>query len=296
MEIRQLEYFVASVEEGSFYKASTKLFISQPAISKAIASLEDELDAMLFVRSSRGLRVTARGEKLYHDAKSILHQLDIIKNDDKNNNEHLTLSSYPSLLTSRALTDFYNKNKDSLEIDYREGTVQNIIENVSSGISEIGILYISPNQEKTLSHILSHKSLEFIAIKENELCIYMGTQHEKYGNEETVSIDCLSEYKYIRGLRDFFSVEHHFDYVNLNEINTSKFQDVVVTNSDHLVSEMLGRTDLCYLGINAQTHTVKLKNYINSDKKRLILGYIKNKTVKLSRVAHDFLALAQGYL
>ncbi|MFI3272646.1 MAG: LysR family transcriptional regulator [Pseudomonadota bacterium] len=296
MEIRQLEYFVASVEEKSFYKASTKLFISQPAISKAIASLENELQASLFIRSSRGLRLTDRGERLYHEAKNILHQISIIKDEGYNRNECLRLSSYPSRLIAKDLTNFYNKYRDTLEIDYREGTVQNIIQNVNSGISEFGILYISPNQEKTLSHILSHNNLEFIPILENELCIYMGEKHEKYGHEETVTIDALSEYKYIRGLKDFFSVEHHFDYVNLNEINTSKFQDVVVTNSDHLVTEMLANTDLCYLGINITNHVVKSKNYIDSEKKRLILGYIKNKTANLSRVAEEFLHMAGKYV
>lgn len=296
MEIRQLEYFVASVEEKSFYKASTKLFISQPAISKAIASLESELESTLFIRSSRGLLLTARGEKLYHDAKNILHQIDIIKDDSHDTNERLRVSSYPSRLVSVALTDFYNQNSDSLEIDYREGTVQDIIHNVRAGISEIGILYISPNQEKALSHILSHNDLSFIPLKENELCIYMGAQHEKHGKNEIVEIDCINSYKYIRGLRDFFSVEHHFDYVNLNEINTSKFQDVVVTNSDHLVSEMLARTDLCYLGINAKTHAVKSKNYIRSDKKKLLLGYIKNKSVQTSKVVQAFLPLIDKYL
>lgn len=296
MEIRQLEYFVTSVEEKSFYKASTKLFISQPAISKAIASLENELEASLFIRSSRGLRLTARGEKLYHHAKNILHQIAIIKDDSNDTKERLRLSSYPSRVIASDLTQFYNEHANTLEIDYREGTVQNIIENVSSGISEIGILYISPSQEKTLSHILSHNNLEFIPIVENELCIYMGEKHEKYGHEETVPVDYLPQYKYIRGLRDFFSVEHHFDYVNLNEINTSKFQDVVVTNSDHLVTEMLANTDLCYLGINITNHIVKSKNYINSEKKKLILGYIKNKTANLSRIAQKFLLNANRYI
>ncbi|MFI3174374.1 MAG: LysR family transcriptional regulator [Bacillota bacterium] len=289
MEIRQLEYFVASVEEKSFYKASEKLYVSQPAISKAIAKLESDLDEVLFLRTSKGLQLTARGEKIYHYAKNILQQIDIMKTDESTNKNHLRISSYPSLLISNIITDFYNDCESSLEIDYREGSVQDIIDNVNTGISEIGIVYVSPNQQDTLIHILSHNNLEFVPIKENELCIYVGKQHEKYTIDETISIDEMANCQYIRGLRDYFSVEHHFDYVNLNEINTSKFQDVVVTNSDHLVSIMLEKTNLCYLGIDTKRQTIQSKATIDTENKKVMLGYIKNKLSQLEEKTASFL-------
>ena len=50
MKLIQLEYFVRIVEEQSFTKAAEKLFISQPALSKAIQSMEKELKVSLFSR------------------------------------------------------------------------------------------------------------------------------------------------------------------------------------------------------------------------------------------------------
>lgn len=69
-----------------------------------------------------------------------------------------------------ALTDFYNKQSDYFELDYREGTVQDIINNTKLGISVIGILYISPNQEETFAHILSHSDAVVKHQKAKILC------------------------------------------------------------------------------------------------------------------------------
>ena len=53
MNIRQLEYFVKVYESGSFFKAADSLFISQQALSRALATLEQELNAQLFYRNHK---------------------------------------------------------------------------------------------------------------------------------------------------------------------------------------------------------------------------------------------------
>lgn len=288
MEIRQLEYFVTAVAEKSFYKASEKLFTSQPAISKSIALLEKEVGAKLFERTSKGITMTAKGEQFYHYAQNVLKQVEIMKNlDFANNSDTLNIASYPSKTISKLITSFYNKKGQNTH--YREGSVQDIIDFVSTGICEFGLLYISPKQEHSFSHIISHKNLEFVPIKQAELCVYVGKQHEFYRNKQRITIEELSQLKYVRGLKDFFSVEHHFDSISLNEINTAYFQDMVLTNSDHLVSEMLNDTTLCYLGIDLELQVNDNKIVIDSDEKYLTLGYVKNQLFQLSDLSEDFL-------
>ncbi len=288
MELRQLEYFVTSAEEKSFYQAGQTLFTSQPAISKAIANLEKELAAKLFERTNRGLRLTPRGERLYHYAKNILRQAEFIKDLDQAVEESLSLASYPSHRIATILTEFYLQ-QDALQLDYREGSVQDIIELVHTGISQFGIVYISPQQEEVFQHILSHKHLEFVPMQQASLCVYVGEKHPLWGSGQSLDSQTMGELSYIRGVRDFFSVEHHFDYVNLNELNTTYFSDKVLTNSDHLVSLMLEKTDLCYLGIDTTVVDDQGKLPIASEQTHLTLGYIKTKNGILSATAEQFL-------
>lgn len=72
MKRTQLEYFVRTVEEKSFTKAAEKLFISQPALSKSIRSMEKELGFTLFQRDPGKLSLTGEGEAVYRYATDIL--------------------------------------------------------------------------------------------------------------------------------------------------------------------------------------------------------------------------------
>ena len=67
MELRHLRYFVAVAERKGFREASRFLNISQPAISKTLTQLEQELGVELFARSGRTVRLTAQGEVFYKE-------------------------------------------------------------------------------------------------------------------------------------------------------------------------------------------------------------------------------------
>lgn len=76
MDLRVLRYFVRIVESGGFGRAAEQLHITQPALSKAIKSLEDELDVILLERGKRGtqVRLTPSGDIVLRHAKSMLEE------------------------------------------------------------------------------------------------------------------------------------------------------------------------------------------------------------------------------
>lgn len=76
MDIRQLRYFVAVAESGSFSAASTKLRISQPSIGQQVRNLEDELGTVLLQRHSRGIALTPMGETFIGLARDIIGRVD----------------------------------------------------------------------------------------------------------------------------------------------------------------------------------------------------------------------------
>lgn len=81
MDIRQMRYFIAVVETGGFRAASQKLNITQPAISTAIAKLENSLGVRILDRLPRRVTLTGEGRVYYQHAKSILAQIDSAHDD-----------------------------------------------------------------------------------------------------------------------------------------------------------------------------------------------------------------------
>ena len=79
MDLRALKYFTAVVEQQSFSGAAKACFIAQPSISAAIHQLEQELKQTLFIRHTRGVKITEQGEKLYPLATQLLGQAEAIK-------------------------------------------------------------------------------------------------------------------------------------------------------------------------------------------------------------------------
>jgi len=75
MELRQLRYFVAVGEEQHYGRAAQRLRVAQPALSRQIQNLEEEIGFKLFERLPRGVRITAAGEFLLKEARRILQDL-----------------------------------------------------------------------------------------------------------------------------------------------------------------------------------------------------------------------------
>jgi DNA-binding transcriptional LysR family regulator len=76
LEFRQLEYFVAVAEELHFGRAAARMYISQPALSQAIAGVERSLDAKLFVRTRQNVELTHAGSELLRHARAMLADRD----------------------------------------------------------------------------------------------------------------------------------------------------------------------------------------------------------------------------
>src|SRR5216684_3334081 len=77
MELRHLRYFAAVAAHGSFSRAANQLHLTQPALSRQVKSLEDEIGVALIVRGQNTISLTLAGEDFYEEAKDILARVDV---------------------------------------------------------------------------------------------------------------------------------------------------------------------------------------------------------------------------
>src|SRR5260370_11397589 len=75
MELRHLRYFVAVGEEQHYGRAAERLRVAQPALSRQIQDLEEEIGVKLFDRLPRGVKISAAGTSFLNDARRILQQV-----------------------------------------------------------------------------------------------------------------------------------------------------------------------------------------------------------------------------
>lgn len=104
MDLRQLRYFLAVVDEGGVHRAAMALFVAQPSVSQALRVLEKDLGATLFHRTGRSLTLTAAGEALIPAAREVMHGVELARSMvdavDGLRSGRLLISSNPSQAVS----------------------------------------------------------------------------------------------------------------------------------------------------------------------------------------------------
>jgi LysR family nitrogen assimilation transcriptional regulator len=147
MEIRQLRYFVRIVDLGSFSRAAVELFVAQPALSKQVRMLEEELGSSLLRRSVRGVEPTNSGLLFYRHAQSILRQIERvageIAEEQGNPTGLVTLGIPPSpaFLLAAPLVHTVHQRYPGIQLRIREGVSGVLEEMVLNARLDLSLLF-----------------------------------------------------------------------------------------------------------------------------------------------------------
>lgn len=161
MTLQQLKYLVTVAECKNMTAAAEKLYISQPSLSTAIHSLENEMGIKAFARSNKGICITREGEELLSYARNLLEQAEIMKDrfcSDINRKPRFCISCQHYSFAVNAFVEVvkrYDANEYSFTL--RETQTGEIIDDVASGNSELGVLYLNNSNEEVLRKMFKKK-------------------------------------------------------------------------------------------------------------------------------------------
>lgn len=182
MRTEWLNYFLDIAKSGSLHLSAEKFYISQPALGKAIASLERELGYPLFNRTSSGMRLTELGEKTVPIAQEILFQLERcnkIKQDfySEPNSELsgvLDIVTVPTIGTGilPETIQAFGKKYPKIRLTILETNTELGLEQLYKKQSDLGVLVVfddAPFPEEFTSELLWEEQLFAFMRKDNEL-------------------------------------------------------------------------------------------------------------------------------
>lgn len=169
MDTKQLKIFSALVESGSFSKAAADLSLSQPTISFQLNGLEKQLNAKLFERSTKKLKLTTEGKLLYEYAKRVLTLEGKLKEEInscrglKKGELSIGASNIPGIYILPALLGGFKKKYPGIKIDLKIMDTQQIIAQVLENRVDLGVVGSIPKEPGIIFEKLCRDELVLIA-------------------------------------------------------------------------------------------------------------------------------------
>lgn len=232
MKLTTLHYFVAVATEGNFTKASEKLFVSQPTLSRRIQELETELGVELFIRHNHGLTLSSAGEQFLTEVSDVLKRVDHLAhmfdpqiNSDKTT-QILKIGYLQNVNMGRMyeLFERFKSNHPNVQFLMKQDTPMNLADGLSTDQYDLVFnlsTYFQANQtiEKAIfmknhlqialpfDHVLSHKhELDFADLSQ-ETFILLERQHSPV----------IVDYVISQGIKNGFNLKVDFYVKDLDE-------------------------------------------------------------------------------
>lgn len=297
MTLNQLKYIIELSKENSINEAAKKLFISQPSLTAALKSLEQEIGFDIFLRKKSGISLTVKGAEFLGYAKSVVEQYDILdaKYISKNNIKktfHVSMQHYTFAVN--AFIEVINQyGMDEYEFEIHETKTYDVIENVKNQKSEVGILYLNDYNGTVLEKIFNEAGLSFTPLFDCSIYAYMSKKNPLAARKEITMEDlddypCLAfaqgDYNSFYFAEEVLSTYHYKRMVRANDRATLLNLMVGIngyTLCSGIICEDLNGTDYC---------AVKLK----TDEK-MTIGYISRKSSVLSEMGEKYISELSKY-
>ncbi len=298
MTLQQLRYIIAVAECGSITSAAQKLLVAQPSLSKAIAELEKEMGIIVFDRNNRGVYLSDEGAKFLSYARQVIEQADLLEQQYKEKENvrrvfAISAQHYSFVVSAFvSLVQEYDANKYAFTL--RESRTHDIIEDVRTSRSELGVLFLSHFNREVMLRIIQNADLKFESLFTAVPHVFVSRENPLV-KKERVTLRELQDYPrltYEQGINNsfYYSEELHSTEESPKNImvtdRATLFNLLIGLNgytiSSGILSSDLNGTDIVAIPLESD--------------ERMEIGYIAQKDRTLSMVSERYLEHLKKYI
>ena len=303
MTLQQLHYIIGVSESGSFNKAAENLYVSQPSLTSAIKEVEKEFNISIFNRSSKGISLTQDGKEFIQYARQIYAQYENLLEkfgEGFQRKKKFSVSCQHYSFATKSFVELVKKfGTSEYEFSIFETKTLDVIENVATQKSEIGILYMSDFNRKAIKKILDAIVLVLAELVGCEAYVYLWKNHP-LAKKTSISLEELKDYPCLS-----FDQGGNSSFYFAEEILTENEYPKTIKTSDRATNLNL------MVGLNGYTlcsgiicEELNGSNFVavpfKSDKENpnsvMEIGYILKKNIILSKTGEEYIEQLKSYL
>ncbi len=303
MTLQQLHYVITITEMGSFNKASEVLYVAQPSLTGAVQELEKELGIVIFNRTRKGVTLTNDGLEFINHARQLYGQYEIILDKYGKGGmlkKKFGISTQHYSFAVKSFVEMVKKfNTAEYEFAIRETKTREVIEDVSTSRSEIGILYLSDFNRKIITKLLRNNNLEFHKLIDCKPYVYLWKGHP-LSKLASIRFEMLSDYPCL----SFEQGDNGSFYFAEEILSTNEYPRTIKANDRAtMLNLMIGLNGytlcsgiICEELNGSDYIAVPLEDESDSDGNNMEIGYIVKKDIILSSMGELYIREIDRYL
>lgn len=302
MTLQQLHYAITISETGSINKAAEILYVAQPSLTASMQDLEKELGITIFHRSGRGVSLTNDGMEFITYARQVYQQYEILMDKygkvGKLKKKFSVSTQHYSFAVKTFVELVKNFNMAEYEFAIRETKTREVIEDVSTLRSEIGILYLSDFNRSVITRLLNSNDLEFHKLIDCQVYVYLWKEHP-LAKENVISTEQLNEYPCL----SFEQGENSSFYLAEEICSTNEYPRTIKANDRATMLNLM-------VGLNGYTlcsgiicQELNGSDYVavpyetkGGENNCMEIGYITKKNQVLSSIGNSYIQEMKRYL
>ena len=303
MTLIQLNYFITIAETKSLNKAADLLYVSQPSLTSAMKELEKELGITLFFRSGRGVTLTNDGAEFLLYAKQIYGQYEnVLEKYGKGSSykKKFGVSTQHYSFVVKAFVDMAKEfDMSKYEFAIRETKTAEVLSDVSTMKSEIGVLYLCDFNRKSMEKLMKSAGLEFHHLIDCQAYVYIWKNHP-LASESSISFAELEGYPCL----SFEQGDNSSFYFAEEILSTNEYSQVIRANDRAtMLNLMVGLNGytlcsgiICEELNGSDFIAVPFRGDEKNPNSTMEIGYIVRKNTILSKMGELFVNKLKQYL